>query len=109
MICTVVPSRPDTRDPHQAKAHIVERRLDQCRDFGGHAGLANEARFGRRAAHRLSALRARAVRDLECSSRSPQNKKSGPQGPTLRVEMIMSASRLGRFCAVCKQEVRTCR
>jgi hypothetical protein len=36
---------------------------------------------------------------------SPQNKKSGPQGPTLRVEMIMSDRILGWDCMFGKHEV----
>jgi hypothetical protein len=33
-----------------------------------------------------------------------QNKKSGPKGLALRVEMIMSARIIGKACAICKRD-----
>ena len=86
--------------PHQAKAEIAEHRLGQGRDLGSQAGLANEARVGRSAAHRLvSPARFEYRKRLENAQAIAQNKKSGPKGPTLRVEMIMSAWILGTNCA----------
>jgi len=37
--------------------------------------------------------------------RPTQKKKSGPEGPTLRVEMIMSVLTLGACCVFGKHEV----
>ena len=80
MICTVVPLRPDNDHPHQAKAEIREHRLGDGCNLGGQAGLANEARVGRCAAHRSQSCQVRVSRSREARAIA-QNKRADPKGP----------------------------
>src|SRR5690606_3551115 len=67
----------------------LERRLDQLGDAGGEPMLAKEARVGRSLAdhrHQLPATRTQTPGPWPSS----KQKERTPQGPTLRVEMIMS-------------------
>ncbi len=68
---------------------------------GGQAGLANEARVGRRLHSPVVHLRL--VFRKRCGLKADaQNKKSGPEGPTLRVEMIMSKQMLLNYDALAR-------
>ena len=102
MICTV---GPETQDPHQPETKLGEHRLDQPGDLCRHAGLANEACVGRSPAHRPQSRQVQVFASREAQA-TAQNKKSGPLGPTLKVEMIMSAEIVGRNRAHCKREVK---
>ena len=108
MIWTVVPSRPETVTRTRRKPKSVEHRLDQRRDLGRQAGLTNEARVGcSRRSPSLSPVQA----PFRVGRAQPitQNKKSGPEGPTLRVEMIMSEQDGRRNSQVASGKCEFCR
>src|SRR5690606_1664027 len=84
---------------HEAIPHASENRLYEVRNAGGCTTLGNETCFFRRTAQ---ALHPCPITISDNARSTYKNKKSGPCGPTLRVEMIMSDHKIASLGAPCK-------
>ena len=81
MICTVVPLRPETATRTSRKPRSLSTGSTRAAISAANAGLANEARVGRRAAHRSQPCEYSSCSRLGMLSRPPKTKRADPKGP----------------------------